>query len=293
MEVLLFTTNLRLQPNRAVHVASVLIKSAAEGGRSSLLFFLLLPALAGPTLIAPTPAHAQAQAPATSDLFDHGFASVGCFKFACGATDSLDYDGGIEYDRHNLGSHLSTFGHIMNYRAANPSASTRHENYSDRPSARTGTGRSMGQSPHHPEEDAGGRGPFTAGPAHDVARRQAGDALLGGKTGGVVFNEKARAPNATYANFTFQIGVGTQIKMTEKTNLRVGFQLFHFSNLYVNGSNPGLDTLGFTFGFVRHLPAGTNGKRGGLSSVVAAARGILLPNPGACPVNLALRAREI
>jgi hypothetical protein len=44
--------------------------------------------------------------------------------------------------------------------------------------------------------------------------------------------------------------------MTEKTNLRVGFQLYHFSNLYVNGSNPGLDTLGFTFGFVRHLPAG-------------------------------------
>jgi opacity protein-like surface antigen len=78
----------------------------------------------------------------------------------------------------------------------------------------------------------------------------------GGKTGGVVFNEKALAPNATYANFTFQIGVGTQIKMTEKTNLRVGFQLYHFSNLYVNGSNPGLDTLGFTFGFVRHLPAG-------------------------------------
>ena len=95
MEVLLFTTNLRLQPNRAVHVASVLIKSAAEGGRSSLLFFLLLPALAGPTLIAPTPAHAQAQAPATSDLFYHGFASVGCFKFAGGATDSLDYYGGM------------------------------------------------------------------------------------------------------------------------------------------------------------------------------------------------------
>ena len=114
----------------------------------------------------------------------------------------------------------------------------------------------MGQSPHHPEEDAGGRGPFTAGPAHDVARRQKDHALLGRKTGGVVFNEKALAPNATYANFSFQIGVGTQIKMTEKTNLRVGFQLYHFSNLYVNGSNPGLDTLGFTFGFVRHLRAG-------------------------------------
>jgi opacity protein-like surface antigen len=258
MEVRLFRTNLRPQPNRAVRIASALIKSAAERGGSLFLFSLLLPALAGLTLIAPPAARAQAQAPATSDLFYHGFASVGCFKFAGGATDSLDYYGGIEYDRHNLGSHLSKFGHIMNY----PGRLT-HSRFD----------LAMEINPivllHEPALADQWGNPLTTqkktlvgvglSPLGLRMMWRDGKRVMpywGGKTGGVVFNEKALAPNATYANFSFQIGVGTQIKMTEKTNLRAGFQLYHFSNLYVNGSNPGLDTLGFTFGFVRHLRAG-------------------------------------
>ncbi len=255
MEVTLFKTSLRPQPKRAVHVLSALIRPAARC-RSFPLFLRLLPALAGLCFFAP--AAAQAQTPVTSDLYYHGYASVGCFKFAGGATDSLDYYGGIEYDRHNLGSHLSKFGHIMNY----PGRLT-HSRFD----------LAMEVNPlvllHEPAlADQWGD------PATTVKKTLLGVGLSplglrmmwrdgkrimpywGGKTGGVVFNEKALAPNATYANFTFQIGVGTQIKMTEKTNLRVGFQLFHFSNLYVNGSNPGLDTLGFTLGWVRHIPAG-------------------------------------
>ena len=258
MEVLLFRTCLGPQSKRAAPVRSALIKSAVARGWSLSLFFLLLPALAGLTFIALPAARAQSQTPATSDLFYHGYASVGCFKFAGGATDSLDYYGGIEYDRHNLGSHLSTFGHIMNY----PGRLT-HSRFD----------LAMELNPlvvlHEPALADQWGNPLTPlkktligvglSPLGLRMMWRDGKRIMpywGGKTGGVVFNEKALAPNATYANFSFQIGVGTQIKMTEKTNLRVGFQLYHFSNLYVNGSNPGLDTLGFTFGFVRHLPAG-------------------------------------
>ena len=254
----MFRTCLGPQSKRAAPVRSALIKSAVARGWSLSLFFLLLPALAGLTFIALPAARAQSQTPATSDLFYHGYASVGCFKFAGGATDSLDYYGGIEYDRHNLGSHLSTFGHIMNY----PGRLT-HSRFD----------LAMELNPlvvlHVPSLADQWGNPLTPlkktligvglSPLGLRMMWRDGKRIMpywGGKTGGVVFNEKALAPNATYANFTFQIGVGTQIKMTEKTNLRVGFQLYHFSNLYVNGSNPGLDTLGFTFGFVRHLPAG-------------------------------------
>jgi hypothetical protein len=45
-----------------------------------------------------------------------------------------------------------------------------------------------------------------------------------------------------------------QARLTKSTDPRMGFEFFHFSNLYVNGSNPGLDILGINFGINYHLP---------------------------------------
>jgi hypothetical protein len=255
MEVIVFITSLRPRFGRRVPSGSALI-GVTTARRRCFPLLLILIALASVWLFAPP--GARAQTPVTSDIYYHGFASVGCFKFAGGGTDSLDYYGGIEYDRHNLGSHLTRLGHYMNLPGrlthsrfdlateVNPIVLLREPAQAD----------VWGNPLTTQKKTLVGMGFSPLGLRMMWRDGKRIMPYWGGKTGGVVFNEKALAPNATYANFTFQIGVGSQIRMSEKTDLRVGFQLYHFSNMDVNGSNPGLDTLGFTFGWVRHIPAG-------------------------------------
>ncbi len=80
-----------------------------------------------------------------------------------------------------------------------------------------------------------------------------------GKLGSAVFTEKAFSPNASYANFNVQAAFGLQIRLTDRTDLRIEpFEFFHVSNGYLARSNPGMDELATRFGFSYHL-----GKSGG------------------------------
>ena len=74
------------------------------------------------------------------------------------------------------------------------------------------------------------------------------------KGGMLAFTQKAMSQNATYENFCLQSSIGMQLKMTERTDLRLGlFSDFHFSNAFIVPVNPGLDTMSATMGISYHL----------------------------------------
>ena len=74
------------------------------------------------------------------------------------------------------------------------------------------------------------------------------------KGGMLAFTQKAMAQNGTYENFCLQSAVGMQVRMTERTDLRLGlFSDFHFSNGFIVPINPGLDTMSATMGISYHL----------------------------------------
>lgn len=75
-----------------------------------------------------------------------------------------------------------------------------------------------------------------------------------GRIGGIAFTQKALSPWASYANFTAQATIGVQTRINTRMDLRIGAQLFHFSNLYFAQSNPGLDVPAVNFGLSYHLP---------------------------------------
>ncbi len=75
------------------------------------------------------------------------------------------------------------------------------------------------------------------------------------KLGEAVFTQKALGTNASYENFTVHSEIGFQAKLAATTDLRLDYAYQHISNAYSNASNPGLDTVGPSFGIVYHLAA--------------------------------------
>jgi hypothetical protein len=47
--------------------------------------------------------------------------------------------------------------------------------------------------------------------------------------------------------------VGVQARITDRVDLRAGFEVFHFSNAFMVPSNPGLDSMTYTGGITMHL----------------------------------------
>lgn len=73
------------------------------------------------------------------------------------------------------------------------------------------------------------------------------------KGGMVGFTQKALSQDASYANLSLQIGIGTQVRLTDRLDMRLGYSDFHFSNAFVVPSNPGLDVMAYTGGLSYHL----------------------------------------
>ena len=243
-----------LKPSRIRHLSEPSFVSGFRRGCASILTSFCL--LAPPLLNAQAPPN-PAPAVGTSELFFQGYAAYQCFKFLGGDTRALIYYGGVEYDRHNLGSHLSTLGHYLNFPGKLVHA---RMDYSveflplvilSQPALADKWGDPLTPNqkivPGMALTPLGFRWLWRDGkmikPLYTI------------KLGGVVFTQKALAPNATYANFTINSSVGLQARLTQRTDLRIGYEFHHFSNDYVNGSNPGLDTLGINFGIVRHFKA--------------------------------------
>jgi Lipid A 3-O-deacylase (PagL) len=73
------------------------------------------------------------------------------------------------------------------------------------------------------------------------------------KGGMIGFTQKSFSQYASYESFTLQQGVGVQFKVSDRWDLRTGFEVFHTSNAFVVPSNPGLDSMMYTFGLCYHL----------------------------------------
>jgi hypothetical protein len=73
------------------------------------------------------------------------------------------------------------------------------------------------------------------------------------KGGLLAFNKKSVSQYASYFNFSLQQAVGIQFRMTDRLDVRTGFEVFHFSNGFVVPSNPGLDSMAYNAGLTVHL----------------------------------------
>ncbi|HUD54462.1 MAG TPA: acyloxyacyl hydrolase [Terracidiphilus sp.] len=73
------------------------------------------------------------------------------------------------------------------------------------------------------------------------------------KGGMLGFTRKALSNYASYQNFSLQIGLGMQIKLTDRYDTRVGYSDFHFSNAFMTPNNPGLDVMSHNAGIAYHL----------------------------------------
>ena len=73
------------------------------------------------------------------------------------------------------------------------------------------------------------------------------------KGGVFVFTKKALSQNASYEDFSLQLGIDMQFMLNHRLDMRVGYSDVHFSNAFVVPSNPGLDVMSYNGGLSYHL----------------------------------------
>jgi hypothetical protein len=71
--------------------------------------------------------------------------------------------------------------------------------------------------------------------------------------GFAAFDKKAISQYASYLNFTLEIGLGTQFRISPRWDGRVGFSYYHISNAFIVPVNPGLDSMTYTYGISYRL----------------------------------------
>jgi hypothetical protein len=219
--------------------------------------FLFAPLASGaeetPTFThASTPPHAAPP----SELFYEAYTAFGCFKFAGGETRALVFYAGVEYDRSTHGVHHNGLGHMLT--APGRFAGARVDYSADFIPA------FVLREPVKTDKWGDPLSPFQRSlPGVEIAPLGFRWMWRDGTDfkpfwlvhlGMVGFTEKALSTTATYENFTINSSVGFQARTSPRTDLRLAYEFHHFSNAYMNGSNPGLDTLGLNFGIVYRLP---------------------------------------
>jgi hypothetical protein len=199
---------------------------------------------------------AQTPKSESSEIFFEGYISKMVFKFAGGELASMIYYGGIEYDRHS-----SRF------------SSTRAVRFWDRPAQVLHAHSTyvfevlpvdLVRQPTHTDYWGDPLGPGRkTNPGIAISPlgfrwiwrdEKALRPFWTVKLGEALFAEKAFGTNASYENFTVNSAIGFQARLTATTDFRLGCAYQHVSNAYTN-ADPGLDTIGPSFGIVYHLPA--------------------------------------
>ena len=73
------------------------------------------------------------------------------------------------------------------------------------------------------------------------------------KGGMLFFAQKALSKDAAHQNFSLQMGLGMQRRLTRRFDMRVGYEDIHFSDAFMVPSNPGLDVMAYDGGIVYRL----------------------------------------
>jgi hypothetical protein len=179
--------------------------------------------------------------PLESELIVEGLASFGHYKiFATSYWEKL-YTGGIEYDRHTWGTFL---GSQMDYVAEILPLTLLRE-----PAKLDIWGNPLTTA----RTTLPGLGISPIGLRMMWRNRKAYRPYFIVKGGVIAFDKKALSPDATYMDFSLQIGIGMQARLTPRLDLRVGYSDFHFSDAFLVPINPGLDVMSCNAGIVYHL----------------------------------------
>jgi hypothetical protein len=180
--------------------------------------------------------------PVESEIAETGMVSYGNFKVFGAAPRCNIWTAGVEYDRHSWGYHLKA---QVDYVAevlpfvllSEPLSADKWGNPT---------------SPY--QQLVPGIGLSPLGFRFLWRSNKKVKPFLIGKAGVIAFPKKILSSTASYANFNFQGDFGLQIRLTERTELRVDPLIyFHVSNGYLAASNPGFDQLGGKFGLTYHL----------------------------------------
>ena len=179
--------------------------------------------------------------PVESEVIFEGQSSVGHFHIFANSWWSYLSSGGIEYDRHSwghfLGARRDYSAEILPVLLLRQSSKT--DNWGDPKSSSYETVPGLGISP------IGMRLLW-----RDGMHLKPYYVVQGGMTG---YTKKAFSQDAAYENFSLKQGIGVQLKLTDRWDVRTGFEVFHQSNGFVVPSNPGSDQMMVNAGLSYHL----------------------------------------
>jgi hypothetical protein len=193
------------------------------------------------------PGDSGSSVPVESEIVFEGMNSVGHFRIFANSWWSYLSTGGVEYDRHSWGRFI---GARMDYSAEFlPVMILRQPSKTDiwgnRQSTTLKTIPGIGVLPIGMRLlwNDGGR----VKPYYVI------------KAGVTLYSQKAFSQDASYENLGLDQSLGVQFRVSDRTDFRSGFGVFHQSNGFVVPSNPGLDEMNWNVGVAYHL----GGARGG------------------------------
>ena len=179
--------------------------------------------------------------PVESELIIEGEGSFGHFHIFADSWWSELYTGGIEYDRHSwnyfLKSQMDWVAEVL------PVTILRQPSDTD----------VFGDALSSARYINPGVGIFPIGLRMKWRYEKGWQPYIISKGGMLFFAHKALSKDAARENFSLQIGLGMQRRLTRRVDMRAGFEYFHFSDAFVVPSNPGLDSLAYDGGIVYHL----------------------------------------
>lgn len=202
--------------------------------------FLMLAAL---VLLAPAvcPAQKAANPAPESELIFEGQGSFGNYKIFAAGEGSHLFTGGVEYQRHSwgqfLGSQVYYVGEILPFTLLDEPAKLNYY----------GIPRSTNR------QYVPGIGILPIGFRMLWLHDRAVEPYIMAKGGIFGFTQKVLSPHASYEDFILHSELGVEIRMTDRTNLRLGMGDFHFSNAFIVPSNPGLDVMSYDVGLCYRL----------------------------------------
>jgi hypothetical protein len=192
-------------------------------------------------VLPPPPRSSTPQAP-ESEIIVEGLASYGNYRIFASGTDSHLYFIGVEYDRHSWGRFLKA---RVDYTAeVLPLILLDTAAESD----------IWGNPVTSNRKIVPGIGISPIGFRLMWLDKRVVKPYMIAKGGMLSFTQKELSNKSTYENFTLQSGIGVQVRMNERIDLRLGlFSDFHFSNGFIAPVDPGLDVMSANMGVSYHL----------------------------------------
>lgn len=206
------------------------------------------------------PGAATGPQPESGELVIEAFISNKVFKFAGGELSSMAHYAGIEYDQHSSGVYRTRFSRYFfddpaKFAHARPAYVAevipvfllRQPAYTD----------IWGDSIGSARKSVMGIAVLPLGFRWIWRYGDAFRPVWTVKLGEALFSQKALGTNASYENFDIHSDGGFEFRFIGSTDLRLAYGYQHISNGYLHKSNPGLDTLGPSFGIVYHFASGS------------------------------------